>query len=606
MSNNKINLENIFPFLTCFKELKSFYVLKSDIIAWLTVWFVIIPQSMAYASLAWLPIHVWLYTWLVAAIIAGLFGATKQMSTWPITIVSLMTATALFTVVWDDKENYVIYASILAIFTWIFYILLWNLKLWVIVDFLSNPLIIWFTNAAAIITITSQAWKLFWVSYDKWWNYFEWLYNLVISVFSNTHYPTLIFWVLSILFLILLKKTFPKLPRVLFLIIISTSISYFIWFNEIFDWKIVREIPNSLPWFSIPFLNDAIYNNLSFQKILDLIIYSIIIWIIWFTQTISVSKYISTKSKEKTDANKELIWQWITNIFTWLFSWYTVAWSLSKTAVNLRAWAKTWFASIVTWVFICIVLLYLTPYLYNMPMVILASVILVAVVDLIKIKPIINAYKAEKHDWIVWIFTFVVTLIFARELHIWILSWVIFSLGLFISRSMRPRIAEVSMYKDWLFRDVELFWLKSSKNVSVIRFDWVLYFANAWYFEDELLKLISEKSKIKYVIIDLEWLTDIDSTWIETIVSMEKRLYETWIKLLFTWLKVKIITKFKDFWVFDEIWKKHIFVHLEWALDYIYEKKWDDVDLEPLEEYQPKKNWKEELWRYLVKKYISK
>ena len=171
---------------------------------------------------------------------------------------------------------------------------------------------------------------------------------------------------------------------------------------------------------------------------------------------------------------------------------------------------------------------------------------------------------------------------------------------------MRPRIAEVSMYKDWLYRDVELFWLKSSKHISVIRFDWVLYFANAWYFEDELLKLISEKEKIKYVILDLERLTDIDSTWIESIINMFNRLDESWTRLLFTWLKIKIITKFKEFGLFDEIWKKYIFINLEWALDYIYEKKWDNIDLEPLEEYQPKKHWKKELWNYLVKKYTSK
>ena len=401
MEEIKYILLKIFPFLNWIKELKRFKTVKSDIIAWLTVWFVIIPQSMAYASLAWLPIQVGLYTWLVAAVIAWLFWATKQMSTWPITIVSLMTATALFTVVWDDKENYIVYASMLAIFTWLFYILLWNLKLWIIVDFLSNPLIIWFTNAAAIITITSQAWKLFWVSYDKWTNYFEWLFNLFLSIFSNTHLLTLTFWLVSIIFLLILKRYLPKFPRVLFLIVLSTTLSYYIWFHDIYSGKIVENIPNTLPAFHIPFLDQAIFKNLSFDKILNLIVYSIIIWVIWFTQTISVSKYISTKTRKKIDANKELIGQWITNIFTWLFSWYTVAWSLSKTAVNLRAGAKTWLASIVTWVFICVTILYFTPYLYHMPMVILAAVILVAVVELIKIKPIINAYKTERHDWIV-------------------------------------------------------------------------------------------------------------------------------------------------------------------------------------------------------------
>jgi len=328
----KIDKHVLFPFMFWIGKLKSFKVIKKDIIAWLTVGFIIIPQSMAYASLAGLPIQIWLYTWLVATFIAWLFGATRQMSTWPSTIISLMTATALFTIVWANVEAYSVYASLLAIFTGLFYILLGNLKLWIIVDFLSRPLIIWFTNAAAIITITDQAGKLFWVSYDKWTNYFEWILNLYISVIQNLHIPTLIFWILSIIFLIILKRYLPKAPRVLFLIIISTIISYYIWFHDNMWWTIIQTIPNTLPQFDLPFLSEYIFNNLTFSQLLDVIMYSLIIGIIWFTQTISVSKHISAQNHEKINANRELIGQWITNIFTGIFSWYGVAWSLSKTA----------------------------------------------------------------------------------------------------------------------------------------------------------------------------------------------------------------------------------------------------------------------------------
>ena len=324
MQNIIHKIKNIFTFLDWIFLLKNPKILKGDIIAGLTVGFVIIPQSMAYAALAWL------------------FQATRQMATGPITIVSLMTSTALFTVVWDDPSGYMVYASLLAIFTWLFYILLWNLKLWIIVDFLSNPLIVWFTNAAAIITITSQAGKLFWVKYDKWDNYFEWIYNLFLAIIEKTHIPTLMFWLWAIIFLILLKKFLPKVPRVLVLIVLATSMSYYLWFNDSMWWEIVKDIPNTLPSFSVPFLSEFIYSKLTFAQILDLIMYSMIIWLIWFTQTISVSKYISTKTKDKIDANRELVGQWIVNIFTGFFSWYTVAWSLSKTAVNLRAWAQTW------------------------------------------------------------------------------------------------------------------------------------------------------------------------------------------------------------------------------------------------------------------------
>jgi SulP family sulfate permease len=231
---------------------------------------------------------------------------------------------------------------------------------------------------------------------------------------------------------------------------------------------------------------------------------------------------------------------------------------------------------------------------------------MVAVAELIKIKPIIKAWKTERHDWIVAIITFLLTLFLAPNIELWIAVWVSLSLALFISRSMRPNLIEVSMYKDWLYRDVELFGLKTSKHVSVFRFDWVLYFANAGYFEDRILELISEKKKLKYVIFDLEWMADIDSSGIEIFENLINRLNDTWVKVLLTWLRVKVIRKLEDYWFLKRFWKKHIFVHVEKALDYIYDKKWDDIDLDPLEDYEPNKNWKEELWRYLIKKYVKK
>ena len=595
-------LFKFFPFLEWIWELKDITVLRSDIIAGLTVAFILIPQSMAYAGLAGLPIEIWLYTAFIPVLVAGLFGSSRQMSTWPVTIVSLMTATALAWIAATSPEAYIVYASLLALFIWIFYLILWFLKLWVIVDFLSHPVIIGFTNAVAIITIISQVEKIFGITYEKWNGIFESFNNFIISVIQNTHIETFIYWLSSILILVFLWKFLPKLPRVLILLVIATYSSYY--FS--FDWKIIQDIPSVLPSFSIPFLNDYVLLWLNIKDITNLAIFAVIIWLIGFAESISVAKFVWTKTKEKVLSNRELIWQWLANISSSLFGWYWVAWSFSKTAVNLRAWAKTWFSSVITSIVVWITLIYLTPYLYHLPVVALAAVIMVAVAELIKIKPIIKAWNTEKHDWIVAIITFFLTLILSPDIEIWIAVWVSLSLALFISRSMRPRLVEVSMYKDWLYRDVELFGLKTSKHVSVLRFDWVLYFANAGYFEDKVLELISEKKKLKYVIFDLEWMADIDSSGIEILENLINRLNDIGIKVILTALRVKVITKFQSYWFLKRFWKKRIFIHVEKALDYIYDKQWEDIDLEPLEDYVSNKNWKEELWRYLIKKYVKK
>lgn len=210
-------IHKIFPFLSWISELKKKSVLKRDIIAGLSVSFILIPQSMAYAQLAGLPIEVGLYTAFIPVIVAALFGSSPQMSTGPVTIVSLMTATALAPVAASGSEWYIAYASLIAFFTALFYLLIWSLRLWVIVDFLSHPVIVGFTNAAAILTITSQASKIFGVSYETWPNYLITLFNLWHSALTNIHIPTLICWISSILFLIFIWKISSKVPKVLFL-----------------------------------------------------------------------------------------------------------------------------------------------------------------------------------------------------------------------------------------------------------------------------------------------------------------------------------------------------------------------------------------------------
>ena len=598
----KINLIDFFPFTSWISKLKDPKNFKWDIIAGITVALVLIPQSMAYAWLAGLPIEVWLYTSFIPIMIAALFWSSHQMSTWPVTIVSLMTATAIAPIAISWTEWYVVYASLLAFFIWLFYLLLWSLKLWVIVDFLSHPVIIWFTNAVAIITITSQINKIFWVSIDKSWTYFNSIINITNSVIDNTHLITMIFGLWSIIILILLKKFLPKIPRVLIVLIISITASYYLWYNENYWWLIVKEIPNTLPSLSIPVFNKNT-EFLSFKQITDLWIYAMIIWLIGFTETISVAKMAWYQTKQRVSANKELIWQWLANLSSSFFGWYWVAGSFSKTAVNLRAWASTWFSSIVTWIVVWITILFLTPILFHLPLSTLAAIIIVAVFNLIKIDPIIKAWKIEKHDTIIAITTFALTMLYAPNLEKWIVIWIMLSLAFYIYRSMRPKVIEVWMYKDWVLRDIDLFWLKESKNISVIRFDWNLYFANAGHFESEILEIISDKKNLEYLILDLSWLNNIDSSWMEVFLNLIEELKLSNIKVYLTEIRPNITEKLTKVWFFKKFPNKCIYSKTEEAIKFIEKKFWNkEVDLWTLKEYSPDKKKEPELDKNVLKK----
>jgi SulP family sulfate permease len=137
---------------------------------------------------------------------------------------------------------------------------------------------------------------------------------------------------------------------------------------------------------------------------------------------------------------------------------------------------------------------------------------------------------------------------------------------------MRPKITEVSRYKDGELRDVELFWLKTNKKISVIRFDGTLYFANAWYLEWEVLNLINKKVKLEILIIDLTWMNNIDSTWQEVFERLVENLDTLWIEVYICGVRPKVTAKFVKIWFLKKFWDGKVFSNVDEILKDIEDK----------------------------------
>lgn len=577
--------------------------LKRDVIAGMSVAFILIPQSMAYATLAGLPLQVGLYTACIPVMIAAIFWASKQMSTGPVTIISLMTASALAPLAGLWTQDYIVYASLLALFIWIFYLILWVFKMWILAEFLSHPVIVGFTNAIAIITLTSQLPKMFGVWVDKGSNFLEFITNLIQATTSNTHVLTLLFGLGAVTLLITCKYFFPKLPRILITLVLSIFVSYIYQFWN-FGGAIVGNIPTGLPALSLPFLT-ASFDKLSITALWDLAVFAMIIGLIGFTETMSVAKLVATQNKQRVQANRELWWQWLANISSGLFGGYGVAGSFSKTAVNLRAGAQTKLSSIVTAILVCVTLLWFTPLLYHLPMATLAAIIIVSVASLIRIQPIITSFKLQFQDGIVAVITFVWTLVLSPDIEAGLLVWVILSLVFFIYRTMKPKILEVARYQDGMFRWLELFGLKWSKKISIIKFDGDLYFANAGYFEDRLMQMILDKPKLKFLIIDLSAMTNMDSSGYEVFEKVIQRFEAIGIHVYVCHLKAQFIEKFAAVGFIKRFGKHRIFSDLDTTLDYIAAKHKQEKEVDKLDEFTPDKN-KKNKWDKNLKKIVSK
>ncbi|HEY9051394.1 MAG TPA: SulP family inorganic anion transporter [Gammaproteobacteria bacterium] len=576
-------LNKIFPFLTWMPLLKDKNVLRADFIAGLTVALVLIPQSMAYANLAGLPAYFGLYIAFMPVMVAALWGSSKQLATGPVAVVSIMTATTVAGVVGNTATNnpellaqYVPLAMFLALLVGLFQFALGVFRLGIIVNFLSHPVIVGFTNAAAMVIGLSQLSKIFGVSMpgapsDHFLTVRIWG---VLQQLGETHLPTLLMGVGAFAVMMFMKKKFPKLPGVLVAVAGATIISWLINY-EAMGGKVVGAIPQGLPSIEMP--------GITFSNLGYLVTNAIIIALVGFMEAISIAKAMAAKTKDKIDPNQELIGQGLSNIVGSFTQAYPASGSFSRSAVNLNAGAVTGFSSVVTGMIVVITLLFLTPLLYHLPAAVLAAVIMMAVFGLINFEAVKHAWNTSRHDGVAAIVTFICTLGFAPHLEEGIIIGAGLAIVLYLYSTMKPRVAMLGRYSDGTLRDRKVNpHLPFDDEVVVLRFDGSLYFANVAFFEDTVLDAMSTHKDVKYILIVGDGINQLDASGEEVLHHLVQRLRGNNITLVFSGLKKQIFDVLRNAHLYEYIGEENIFATEDMALVDIYKrlgKEGDDAIL---------------------------
>lgn len=236
-------LDSYFPFLRWFPLRSS--GIKADLIAGITVALVLIPQSMAYAQLAGLPAYYGLYAAFLPGMIAAMWGSSSQLATGPVAVVSLLTASALAPLAATGSDQFIALAILLALLVGVIQLALGLFKLGVVVNFLSHPVIVGFTNAAAIIIGLSQLNKIFGVSMGRSEHFVQDIWGVLQQV-GDTHLPTLVMGVSALAMMWLMKKYIPKLPGVLVAVTITTVVSWAIGFEQNGSGKVDQIVDNEV------------------------------------------------------------------------------------------------------------------------------------------------------------------------------------------------------------------------------------------------------------------------------------------------------------------------------------------------------------------------
>lgn len=223
------SFDRFFPFLRWFPVTGD--VVRTDLLAGLAVALVIVPKAMAYAQLAGLPPYFGLYAAFIPVIIGALFGSSSQLATGPVAVVSLMTASALTPLALPGSDQFITLAILLALMVGVFQLSLGIFKLGVVVNFISHPVIIGFTNAAAIIIALSQLSKLLGVSMGSSGHFIQDIWGVALQV-GHLHIPTLLMGIGAIAIMLAAKKFFPRAPGVLIAVIVATLASWAIGFER--------------------------------------------------------------------------------------------------------------------------------------------------------------------------------------------------------------------------------------------------------------------------------------------------------------------------------------------------------------------------------------
>ncbi len=511
------------PFRLWIGDLRDPKVVRADMIAGVTVALVLVPQSMAYAQLAGLPMHIGLYAAFLPVMVAAVFGSSRQLATGPVAVVSLMTAAALGPIVAASGLSgpeavglYIALAALLALLVGLIQVTLGLLRLGLLVDFLSLPVVVGFTNGAAIIIATSQLDKVFGVERPLADYAYEQVWGVLVNAASDAHLTTLLMAVTSFAIMLALPRYLPRVPEVLTAVAATTLLAWAIDFQGI-GGKVVGEIPVGLPGFKAPTLDLEIVRELAAPALL--------ISLIGFMEAISIAKAMAVRTRQRLDPSQELVGQGLSNIVAGVFQGYPVSGSFSRSAVKLSAGAVTGFSSVTTAVVVAATLLFLTPLLYHLPLATLAAVIIVAVVKLIRVAPIREALKVQPMDGVVAILTLILVLVLAPQVELAIVAGVLLSLAAFLYRSMRPRFSELSLHHDGRYEVATEHDLPTCQRISLLRFEGPLYFASAGHLESRVLENVASKPGLKFVVLDAGGINEVDATGIDILRHLAERLH---------------------------------------------------------------------------------
>ncbi len=549
-------LKRLLPFLGWPRLTRE--TLLADLMAGLAVALLVIPQSLAYAQLAGVPAQQGLYAAFIPSIIGVLFGSSALLSTGPVALTSLLTASSVGLLTTPGTGEFVAYVLLVALLAGLFQIMLGLARAGILLNLLSHPVLVGFINAAAVVIALSQLPALTGIATSHGEGTLIGIGKMFTKI-DTMHGMSLAMGLLAMLVLLAFKRWAPRQPGVLVMVVVLTALSYFSGFAAI-GGGVVGDIPQGMPGLSIP--------AMSWDATVSLLPAAFVVALVSFMEAMSSCKVIAGKTRSPWNENQELIGQGLAKVAAAFCNSMPVSGSFSRSALNLASHGRTGYASLFTSAFVLLALLFFTSLLYHLPKPALAAMIVLAVVNLVDVPAMRNAWRASRDDGAAAWLTFAATLLFAPNIQNGILVGLTFSLGAFIYRRMMPRIAVHAVAQDGALRALA----PRGDRVVALRFDAALFFANASFFEDEVLKLERENPGLEAIVVLAHGIHLLDSTAVEMLRGLIKHLRERGIMLVFSRAKQHFLEVAERTGLLNELGAANLFESDEAAMQAVLER----------------------------------
>ncbi|VAW67420.1 Sulfate permease [hydrothermal vent metagenome] len=558
-----MNFLALFPFLSWFKLITK-ESLKADLIAGFTGAVIVLPQGVAFATIAGLPPEYGLYTAMVTPIIAALFGSSHHLVSGPTTAISIVIFSAVSHHADPGTPEFISIALTLTFLAGVYQLAFGLARLGALVNFVSHTVVIGFTAGAAILIATSQMKHILGISIPKGESFLHTWMAIFNEVGSANPYLLLIA-ITTLITALLIKKFAPKTPNLLLGMVVGSIIAYLL--KDIAEGiKLVDKIPAKLPPLSSP--------DFSLETIKSLAPEAFAVALLGLIEAVSISRAVATKSNQRINSNQEFIGQGLSNVFGSFFSSYAGSGSFTRSGINYEAGAKTPMSAIFAALLLMVIVLLIAPLTAYLPVAAMGGVILLVAYNLIDIHHIEMILKNSKSESAILIVTFLSTLFLELEFAIYM--GVLISLVFFLKKTSTPEIPTLSINVDSRtnkrsFINIQKKPLKQCPQLKIIRIDMSIYFGSINHIQDRISH-IAENERIYNIMIDASRINFIDLAGAEALVSENMILKKHGGGLYFVGLKSSVYEYIAKSCFIKKIGADHFYDSKSTAVRAIYQK----------------------------------